>query len=119
MRPHKKNTFGGFDVVKMNTFEPEPQKPALGQFRPEKPMRGPWIGYVAMGCVIASFIFNYLLGWVAGVLVAGCAVVLGKIGLDSKGRGLSLIALLLGVVLIGVLLTVLMIGKENIGIGTV
>jgi hypothetical protein len=99
----------------MNTLRPEPKKSTLGQFRPEEPMRGPWIGYLAMSCVIGSFILNSLLGWVAGVLVAGCAVVLGKMGLDSTGRGLSLIAMLLGVVLIGVLLTVLLIGQENIG----
>ena len=41
---------------------------------------------------------------------------LGKLGLDSNGRGLSLIVLILDVVLMGVLFTVLITGKDNIGI---
>lgn len=79
-------------------------------------MRGPWMGHLAMACVIGSFVLNSLLGWVAGLLLAVAAVILGKLGLDSTGRGMSLVALLLGVVLMGVLLTVLLIGSENIGI---
>lgn len=69
-----------------------------------------------MACVVGSFILNSLLGWVAGILLAGAAVVLGKVGLDSEGRALALVSLLLGVVLIGVILTVLIIGSENIGV---
>ena len=79
-------------------------------------MRGPAISYIAMGCVVGSFILNDLLGWIAGFLLAIAAVVLGKIGLDSTGRGLALVAMLLGVVLIGILLTIRILGWEMIAI---
>lgn len=113
---HEKNTPGEFHGSKMNTFKPKPKKSTLGQFHPETKMRGKGIGYVAMGCVVGSFILNALWGWVAGLLLAIAAVVLGKIGLDSTGRGLSLVAMLLGMVLIGVLLTILILGWEKIAI---
>jgi hypothetical protein len=100
----------------MNEFKIKPKTSTLGQFNPEKPLRGPGVSYVAIACVVGSFVLNSLLGWVAGVLLAIAAVVLGKLGLDSTGRGLALVALILGVVLIGVLLTILIVGRENIGI---
>jgi hypothetical protein len=100
----------------MNEFKVKPKTSTLGQFSPEKPLRGPGVSYAAIACVVGSFVLNSLLGWIAGILLACAAVVLGKIGLDSKGSGLALIALILGVVLIGVILTVLIIGSENIGI---
>jgi len=100
----------------MNTFKPKPKKSTLGQFHPETEMRGKWVGYVAMGCVVGSFILDALLGWIAGLLLAVAAVVLGKLGLDSTGRGLSLVAMLLGIVLIGILLTILILGWEKIPI---
>ena len=100
----------------MNTFKPKPKKATLGQFHPETKMRGKWVGYVAMGCIVGSFILDALLGWVAGLLLAVAAVVLGKLGLDSTGRGLSLVAMLLGIILIGVLLTILILGWEKIPI---
>jgi len=69
-----------------------------------------------MGCIVGSFILDALLGWVGGLLLAVAAVVLGKLGLDSTGRGLSLVAMLLGIILIGVLLTILILGWEKIPI---
>ncbi len=101
-----------YDAI-MNTFKPEPKKSTLGQFRPETVMRGWWIGCAALGCCVGSLILNELWGWIPGVILAISAVVLGKAGLDSKGRTPSLVALILGVVLIGAYLTVLIVGKEN------
>ncbi len=98
----------------MNTLKPEPKKSTLGRFRPETKMHGRWVGYAALACVVGSFLSYELWGWIPGAILVVSAVVLGKLGLDSKGRSLSLIALIVGVVLIGVLLTVLIIGKEKI-----
>ena len=100
----------------VNTVEPERKKSMLGRFRPETKMRGRWIGYAALACVVGSFVLYDLWGWIPGVILVASAITLGKLGLDSNGRGMSLIALILGVVLMGVLLTVLIAGKENIGI---
>ena len=76
-------------------------------------MRGRWIGYAALGCLLASFILNELLGVLPGFILAITGLLLGKWGLDSKGRLLSTVALILGVVLIGIYLTVLIVGKKN------
>lgn len=113
---HKKHTLSQFYNLKMNTFKAKPKKSTLGQFHPEAPMRGPAVGYAAMACVVGSFVLNSLWGWVAGICLAGAAVVLGMIGLDSEGRGVALVSLILGVVLIGVILTILIVGSENVGI---
>ena len=110
---HRKHTVVVFHNDIMNTFKPEPKKSTLGQFRPETMMRGRWIGFTALGCFASSLVLNELWGWIPGVILAASAVALGKLGLDSKGRGLSLIVLILGVVLIGAYLTVLIVGKEN------
>ena len=97
----------------MDPFKLGPKRAKLGQFHPETEMRGRWIGFVALGCLLASFILNELLGMIPGFVLAIAGVILGKWGLDSKGRLLSTVALIFGVVLIGVYLTVLIVGKEN------
>lgn len=109
---HRKHTSVVFHDV-MNEFKLEPKRSTLGQFRPETMMRGRWIGFLSLGCLVSSIILNELWGWIPGVILAISAVVLGRFGLDSKGRGLSLVALILGVVLVGAYLTVLIVGKEN------
>ena len=76
-------------------------------------MRGRWIGFAAFACLLASLILNELLGMIPGFTLAIAGLILGKWGLDSKGRLVSTVALILGVVLIGVYLTVLIVGKEN------
>ena len=76
-------------------------------------MRGRWIGFAALGCLLASLILNELLGMIPGFILAIVGLLLGKWGLDSRGRLLSTVALILCVVLIGVYLTVLIVGKEN------
>ncbi len=114
--PHNKHTIGPLYSISVNIVEPERKKSMLGRFRPETKIRGRWIGYVALACVVGSFVFYDLWGWIPGVILVASAITLGKLGLDSNGRGMSLIALILGVVLMGVLLTVLIVGKENIGI---
>ncbi|MCK5248266.1 hypothetical protein KAR02_15275 [Candidatus Bipolaricaulota bacterium] len=116
LSPHNKHTLEPLHSTIVNTLEPERKRTTLGRFRPETKMRGRWVGYVAMACVVGSFVLYDLWGWIPGAILAASAVALGKLGLDSKGRNLSLIALILGGVLIGVLLTVLIVGKENIGI---
>ena len=98
----------------MSTLTPEPKKSKLGQFRPETEMRGPWVGYVAIACVVGSFVLSELWSMIPGAILAASAVVLGKLGLDSKGRKLAFVALIAGVLLTGIYLTVLIIGKENI-----
>ena len=97
-------------------MKPERKKSTLERFRPETKMRGRWIGYTALACVVGSFVLYSLWGWIPAAILAASAIALGKLGLDSNGRGPSLIALILGVVLVGVLLTVLIVGKENIDI---
>jgi hypothetical protein len=97
----------------MDPFKPEPKKSNLGQFHPETEMRGRWIGFAALGCLAASLIINELLGMIPGFLLAIAGLVLAKWGLDSKGRLLSMAALVVGVVLLGVYLTVLIVGKES------
>ena len=57
-----------------------------------------------------------VLGQIPGIILAAAAIYAGKKGLDSKGRNLALIALIAGVLLIGIYLTVLIVGNENIGI---
>jgi len=86
----------------------------LGQFHPETEMRGPWVGYAAMACVVGSFALGGLRSMIPGAILAASAVVLGKLGLDSKGRSWALVALIAGVLLTGIYLTVLIVGKENI-----
>ena len=98
----------------MNTLRPEPKKSTLGQFNPETEMRGPWVGYVAMACVAGSFALGGFRSLISGAILAASAVVLGKLGLDSKGRSWALIALIAGMLLTGIYLTVLIVGKENI-----
>jgi len=100
----------------VNTLKPEPKKSALGRFRPETKMRGRWIGYAAVACLVASFILYELWGLIPGAILAAAAIYAGKMGLDSKARIPALIALIAGILLIGVYLTVLFVGKENIGI---
>ena len=77
-------------------------------------MSGRWIGYAAIACIVSSFILSVLWGMIPGAILAASAIVLGRLGLDSKGRSLALIALILGVLLIGIYLTVLIVGRENI-----
>ena len=91
----------------MDPVKPEPRKSNLGQFRPETEMRGRWIGFAALGCLAASLIVNELLGMIPGFVLAIAGLLLGKFGLDSRGRLLSMAALILGIVLIGSYLTVL------------
>jgi len=110
--PHNKHTIGPLYSIIVSRVKPERKKPTLERFRPETKMRGRWIGYTALACVVGSFVLYSLWGWI----LAASAIALGKLGLDSNGRGPSLIALILGVVLMGVLLTVLIVGKENIDI---
>jgi len=100
----------------VNTLKPEPKRSKLGQFRPETKMRGWWIGCAAVACLVGSFVLSELWSMIPGAILAVSALVLGKLGLDSKGRILALVGLIGGVLLIGVYLTVLIIGKENIGI---
>ena len=100
----------------MNSLEPERKRTILGRFRPETTMRGHWVGYAALACTVGSFVFYELLGLIPGAILAAAAIYAGKKGLDSKGRSLALIALITGVLLIGIYLTVLIVGKENIGI---
>lgn len=114
--PHNEHTIGPQYSISVNIVEPERKKSTLGRFRPETKMRGRWIGYAALACVVGSFVFYDLWGWIPGAILVASAITLGKLGLDSNGRGMSLIALILGVVLMGVLLTVLIVGKEHIGI---
>jgi len=104
--------FGSCYDSNMDPFNPEPKKSNLGQFHPETEMRGRWIGYAALGCLVSSLILNELLGMIPGFILAIAGLVLAKWGLDSRGRLLSMAALIVGVVLIGVYLTVLIIGKE-------
>jgi len=100
----------------VNTLKPEPKKSTLGQFRPETRVRGRWLGYTALACAIGSFVLNELWGVIPGAILAAAAIYVGKIGLDSKARIPALIALLVGILLIGLYLTVLFVGKENIGV---
>ena len=98
----------------MNTLRPEPKKSTLGQFNPETEMRGKWLGYVAIACVAGSFVLGGFRSLILGAILAASAVVLGKLGLDSKGRSWALVALIAGMLLTGIYLTVLIVGKENI-----
>ena len=100
----------------MNTLKPEPKKSTLGRFRPETRMRGHWIGYAALACAIGSFVLNELWGLIPGAILAAAAIYVGKMGLDSKARIQALIALIAGILLIGFYLSVLFVGKENIGV---
>ena len=100
-------------AASMDPFKPEPKKSNLGQFHPETEMRGRWIGLAALGCLLASLIAHELWGMIPGSILAIAGLLLAKSGLDSKGRLTSMAALILGIVLIGVYLTVLFIGKEN------
>jgi len=100
-------------VSGMDPFKPEPKKSNLGQFHPETEMRGRWIGFAALGCLLGSLIINELWGMIPGFVLAIAGLLLAKSGLDSKGRLTSMAALILGIVLIGVYLTVLIIGKES------
>ena len=113
MRWYEERTIDSCYHSSMDPFKPEPKKSTLGQFHPETEMRGRWIGFAASGCLLGSLIVNELLGMIPGFLLAIAGLVLAKWGLDSKGRLLSMAALIAGVVLIGVYLTVLIVGKEN------
>lgn len=86
----------------MNTLEPERKRSTLGRFRPEKRMRGHWIGYAALACAVSSFVLYELWGQIPGAILAAAAIYAGKKGLDSKGRNLALVALIAGVLLIGI-----------------
>ena len=79
-------------------------------------MRGRWIAYAGLSCAVGSLVLHQTLGFVPGLLLAAAAALLGKIGLDSKGRSVALVTLLIGIVLIGTYLTVLILGDENIGL---
>lgn len=114
--PHNKHTINPLYSTIVNTPEPERKKSTLGRFRPETRMRGWWVAYAAIACTVGSFVLYELWGLIPGAILAASAIALGKLGLDSKGRSLALIALILGVVLMGVLLTVFIVGEENIGI---
>lgn len=106
--------FGSCYDSNMDPFNPEPKKSNLGQFHPETEMRGRWIGFAALGCLLGSLIINELWGMIPGFILAIAGLLLAKLGLDSKGRLTSMAALILGIVLIGVYLTVLIIGKESL-----
>jgi len=97
----------------MDPFKSRPKKSNLGQFHPETEMRGRWIGYAALGCLVSSLITNELLGMIPGIILAIAGLILGRWGLDSQGRLLSMAAMIVGVALLGVYLTVLIIGKES------
>ena len=114
--PHNKHTINPLYSTIVNIPEPERKKSTLGRFRPEAKMRGWWVAYAAIACTVGSFVLYELWGLIPGAILAASAIALGKLGLDSKGRSLALIALILGVVLMGVLLTVFIVGEENIGI---
>jgi len=100
----------------MNSLRPEPKKSTLGRFRPETQMPGRWIGLSGLVCIVGSFLVHQWVGMIPGFVLAAIAALLGKLGLDSKGRAIAWVSLIGGIVLIGVYLTVLIIGTENIGI---
>jgi len=98
----------------VNTLGPKPKKSKLGQFHPETRMHGRWIGGAGISCLVGSFILGGLRSIIPGMMLAICAAVLGKIGLDSKGRIFASIALIGGVLFTGIFITVLIVGRENI-----
>lgn len=106
-------TLGSWYDSLMDPLKREPKRTTLGQFHPETEMHGRWIGFAALGSLLASLISNELWGMIPGFALAIAGLLLAKFGLDSKGRLTSMIALILGIVLIGVYLTVLFIGKES------
>ncbi len=79
-------------------------------------MRGRWIGYTGLVCLATSLGLHQLVGLLPGLLLAVAASVLGKFGLDSKGRGAAFVAVIGGILMLGIYLTVFLIGRENIDI---
>ena len=74
------------------------------------------MGYAGLASLAVSFGLHQLAGVLPGLLLAVGASFLGKLGLDSKGRGAALVSLIGGILMIGIYLTVFLIGRENIDI---
>ena len=79
-------------------------------------MRGRWIGYTGLVCFGASLGLHQFVGLLPGLLFAVAASLLGKFGLDSKGRGAAFVSLIGGILMLGIYLTVFLIGREHIDI---
>ncbi len=79
-------------------------------------MPGHGIGISGLICVVGSLALHQWIGMIPGLVLAAVAIYLGKRGLDSKGRAMALVSLIGGIVLVGVYLTVFIVGSENIGI---
>jgi len=91
---------------------PEPKRSKLGKFRPETRMPGYWVGYIALSLAIGSVLVGELGSRLVGVLLGAGSIGIGVLGIRSKARATSWIAILIS--LIWILLAFLMsLGGEG------
>jgi hypothetical protein len=70
----------------------------LGRFHPNRPLAGRWVGIVPLAFVVGSMVLHETVGpWPAAALAA-LGIYTGKRGLDSRGRGFALIALIVAMI---------------------
>ena len=67
----------------------------LGRFRPERPLPGTWVGLLALAIDGVSMAVHETVGPIPAIVLAVVGIHVGKRGLDSKGRGFALAAIVL------------------------
>lgn len=102
----------------MEALQPEPKRSTLGRFRPEKPMRGPWLSLAALGSLLLSMVMESLfLSLVPAIAFDTLAIYLAWRGRLTRGRALAWIVLYASVGWTFAILTAHFWGREIIGGG--
>ena len=97
---------------------PEPKRSVLGRFRPETPMRGPWVSVVALGSFLLSLMMEGVFSnLVPSLIFDALAIFLAWKGRLTRGRALGWIVLYASVGWTFAILTAHFWGREVIGGG--
>ena len=102
----------------MTSLKPEPKRSTLGRFRPETPMRGPWLSLAALGSFLCSLILESVFAsLVPSLIFDAIAIFLAWKGISTRGRMLGWIVLYASVGWTFAILTAHFWGRNVIGAG--